>query len=84
LVTGIANANVDHAPIVALTGQVDQRKFHKEFHQFVDIVRMFEPITKWTARITRASTIPEAVRKSFKLAESEKPGVATSSFHKMS
>lgn len=74
LVTGIANANVDHAPIVALTGQVDQRKFHKEFHQFVDIVHMFEPITKWTARITRASTIPEAVRKSFKLAESEKPG----------
>lgn len=74
LVTGIANANVDRAPIVALTGQVDQRRFHKEFHQFVDIVRMFEPITKWTARITRASTIPEAVRKSFKLAESEKPG----------
>ncbi len=74
LVTGIANANVDRAPIVALTGQVDQRKFHKEFHQFVDIVHMFEPITKWTARITRASIIPEAVRKSFKLAESEKPG----------
>ncbi len=74
LVTGIANANVDRAPLVALTGQVDQRRFHKEFHQFVDIVRMLEPITKWTARITRASTIPEAVRKSFKLAESEKPG----------
>ncbi len=74
LVTGIANANVDRAPLVALTGQVDQRRFHKEFHQFVDIVHMLEPITKWTARITRASTIPEAVRKSFKLAESEKPG----------
>lgn len=74
MVTGIANANVDRAPLLALTGQVDQRRFHKEFHQFVDIVRMLEPITKWTARITRASIIPEAIRKSFKVAEAEKPG----------
>jgi acetolactate synthase-1/2/3 large subunit len=35
---------------------------------------MLEPITKWTARVTRASVLPEAVRKSFKIAEAEKPG----------
>ncbi len=74
LVTGIADANIDRAPVVALTGQVDQTSFHKESHQFIDIVRMFEPITKWTTRVTRASVIPEAIRKAFKVAEAEKPG----------
>ncbi len=74
LVTGIADANIDRAPVVALTGQADQTSFHKESHQFIDIVRMFEPITKWTTRVTRASVIPEAIRKAFKVAEAEKPG----------
>jgi acetolactate synthase-1/2/3 large subunit len=74
LVTGIADATFDRAPLVALTGQVDQRKLHKESHQAIDIVHMLEPITKWTARITRTSIIPEAIRKSFKIAELEKPG----------
>jgi acetolactate synthase-1/2/3 large subunit len=35
---------------------------------------MLEPITKWSARVTRASVVPEAVRKSFKVAQAEKPG----------
>src|SRR2546423_8320052 len=42
LVTGIADAFLDRAPMVAVTGQVASDKFHKESHQFVDVVRMLE------------------------------------------
>src|SRR5918999_2402573 len=74
LVTGIADAYLDRAPMVALTGQVGSDKLHKEAHQFVDIVRMFAPVTKWNTRIERIDTIPEIVRKAFRVAALEKPG----------
>ena len=74
LVTGIADAFLDRAPMVALTGQVGSDKFHKESHQFVDIVRLLEPVTKWNQRVERADSIPEVVRKAFRVAALEKPG----------
>ena len=74
LVTGIADAFLDHAPLVAITGQVASDKLHKESHQRVDIVRMLEPVTKWTHGIGRADAIPEVVRKAFRVATLEKPG----------
>ena len=74
LVTGIADAYLDRAPMVALTGQTGIDKVHKESHQYVDIVRMLEPVTKWNARIERAAAIPEIVRKGFRVARLEKPG----------
>ncbi len=74
LVTGVADAYLDHAPMVALTGQTGSDKLHKEAHQLVDIVRMLEPVTKWNRRIERVETIPEVVRKAFRVAALEKPG----------
>ncbi len=74
LVTGIADAYLDRAPLVAITGQVGSDKLHKEAHQLVDIVRMFGPVTKWNTRVARIDAIPEIVRKAFRLAELEKPG----------
>lgn len=74
LVTGIADAYLDRAPMVALTGQVGSDKVHKESHQFVDIVRMLEPVTKWNQRVETTSSIPEIVRKAFRVARLEKPG----------
>jgi acetolactate synthase-1/2/3 large subunit len=74
LVTGIADAFLDHAPMVALTGQVGSDKLHKEAHQFVDIVDMFRPVTKWNARVERIDASPEIVRKAFRIAQLEKPG----------
>lgn len=74
LVTGIADANLDHAPLVAITAQGSLRRLHKESHQIIDIVGMFRPITKWNAQITTAGIVPEVVRKAFKVAEMEKPG----------
>ena len=74
LVTGIADAFLDRAPMVALTGQVGSDKVHKESHQYVDIPRMLEPVTKWTTRVERVDTIPEIVSKAFRVARLEKPG----------
>jgi acetolactate synthase-1/2/3 large subunit len=74
LITGIADAFLDHAPMVAITGQADSDTIHKEAHQFVDIVRMLEPVTKWNQRVEDVGAVPEIVRKAFRLAELEKPG----------
>ncbi|HEX2469725.1 MAG TPA: thiamine pyrophosphate-binding protein, partial [Candidatus Limnocylindrales bacterium] len=74
LVTGIADAYLDRAPMVAITGQAASSKLHKEAHQVVDIVRMFEPVTKWNMRVERIRAIPEIVRKAFRVAMLEKPG----------
>jgi acetolactate synthase I/II/III large subunit len=74
LVTAIGDAYLDRAPLVALTGQADLERMHKESHQFIDLVTLFAPITKWNARVQRPEIIPEVVRKAFKVAESEKPG----------
>jgi acetolactate synthase-1/2/3 large subunit len=74
LVTGIADANLDRAPLVAITGQAGRDRIHKESHQYVDVVGMLRPITKWNTRLEVSSVIPEAVRKAFKLAQTEKPG----------
>ena len=74
LVTGIADASLDRAPMVALTGQTGIDKVHKESHQYVDIPRMLEPVTKWNARVERPAAIPEIVAKAFRLARLEKPG----------
>ncbi|MEX2011362.1 MAG: acetolactate synthase large subunit [Chloroflexota bacterium] len=74
LMTGVADAFLDHAPMVAVTGQASSDKLHKEAHQVVDIVRMLEPVTKWNARAARADAIPEIVTKAFRVAQLEKPG----------
>jgi acetolactate synthase-1/2/3 large subunit len=74
LATGVADANLDRAPLVAITGQAGRDRVHKESHQHVDIVEHFRPITKWTTRVEMGAVIPEVIRKAFKLAEAEKPG----------
>ena len=74
LVTAVADAYLDRAPLVALTGQGDLERMHKESHQYIDLVRVMRPITKWNARLSDPAIIPEVVRKAFKVAEGEKPG----------
>ena len=74
LITGVADAYLDRAPMVAITGQASSDKLHKEAHQVVDIVRMVEPVTKWNTRVERVEAIPEIVRKAFRVAVLEKPG----------
>jgi len=74
LVTGVADANMDNAPLVAIAGQAGTTRLHKESHQVVDLVSMFKPITKYATQVLEPETIPEVVRKAFKLAQAEKPG----------
>jgi acetolactate synthase I/II/III large subunit len=74
LVTAVADAYLDRAPLVAITGQGDLERMHKESHQYLDVVGLMAPITKWNARVSAPEIIPEVVRKAFKVAETEKPG----------
>ena len=74
LITGVADANMDRAPILVLTGQGATTRLHKESHQAMDVVKMFEPVTKWAESILHPDNIPEIVRKAVRLARTEKPG----------
>jgi acetolactate synthase I/II/III large subunit len=74
LMTGVADANLDRAPLIAITGQVGTDRMHLESHQYLDLVAMFAPVTKWSQQLVKPQTTPELVRRAFKLAQSEKPG----------
>ncbi len=74
LVTAVADAFLDRAPLVALTGQSDLERMHKESHQYIDLIGILRPVVKWNARVNSPEIVPEVVRKAFKVAESEKPG----------
>ncbi len=74
LLTAVADAYLDRAPLVALTGQSDLERMHKESHQYLDLIGIMRPVVKWNARLASPEIIPEVVRKAFKVAESEKPG----------
>ena len=74
LITGFADANMDHAPIVGIAGQGATTRLHKESHQILDLVNLFEPISKYSTQAREPEIIPEIVRKAFKVSQAEKPG----------
>jgi acetolactate synthase-1/2/3 large subunit len=74
LLTPVADAFLDRSPLVALTGQSDLERMHKESHQYIDLLGIMRPVVKWNARVSSPEIVPEVVRKAFKVAESEKPG----------
>ena len=76
LITGVAAANMDRAPLVAIAGQAETTRMHKESHQYLDLARLFEPISKYSTQIREPEIIPEVVRKAFKQAQAEKPGAS--------
>ena len=76
LVTGVADANMDHAPMVAIAGQASTHRLHKESHQVLDLELMFQPISKYSSRLLTPNIISEVVRKAFKIAQTEKYGAS--------
>ena len=70
---GVADATTNSTPLVAISAQVGQDREYKESHQYVDLVSMFAPITRWAAGVPTARAIPEMFRKAFKVAETERP-----------
>ncbi len=74
LITAVADANLDAGALVALTGQLERDKTHKESHQYIDVVNILSEVTQFNKSVEKPEAIPEIVRKSFQIAESEKPG----------
>ncbi len=74
LITGVADANMDHAPLVAIAGQASTHRLHKESHQVLDLELMFQNISKYSSRLLSPDIIAEVVRKAFKIAQTEKYG----------
>jgi thiamine pyrophosphate-dependent acetolactate synthase large subunit-like protein len=63
----VADAFLDRAPLVALTGQSDLKRMHKESHQYIDLIGILYPIVKWNARVSSPEIVSEVVRKAFGL-----------------
>lgn len=74
LVTGIADANSDSTPIVAITGNVPSHLLGKNAFQEVDIVSITRPVTKRSTLVKKVTEIPEVVREAFALAGGNRPG----------
>ncbi|HEY7053263.1 MAG TPA: acetolactate synthase large subunit [Mycobacterium sp.] len=70
---GVADATTNSTPLVAISAQVGQDREYKESHQYVDLVSMYAPITRWADSVPTAHAIPEMFRKAFKTAETERP-----------
>jgi acetolactate synthase-1/2/3 large subunit len=74
LVTGVANAFTDAAPLVAVGGSSPRVFFGMEAFQEIDQVAVMRPITKWAERILDARRIPEMVATAFRSATTGRPG----------
>src|SRR5437773_2602540 len=74
LVTGVANAFVDAAPLIAVGGSSPRVYLGMEAFQEIDQVAIMRPITKWAERVLDARRIPELVATAFRQATTGRPG----------
>jgi acetolactate synthase-1/2/3 large subunit len=74
MATGVANAFVDAAPLVAVGGTSPRVYFGMDAFQEVDQLSLYKPITKWATRILDAKRIPDVVATAFRQATSGRPG----------
>jgi acetolactate synthase-1/2/3 large subunit len=74
LLTGVANAFTDAAPLVAIGGASPRVYFGMEAFQEIDQLAVFKPVTKWADRIYDAHRIPEIVATAFRQATTGRPG----------
>lgn len=82
LITGIADANMDSTPIVAITGQVNLSAIGNDAFQEADILGISMPITKHSYQIKSLDSIPSIVKSSFDIAKSGRPGPVVIDFPK--
>jgi acetolactate synthase-1/2/3 large subunit len=73
LVNGVAAAQLDRVPMLALSGQIESARQAVFTHQIVDHERLFAPVTKWAATL-RPGAIATTVRKALRTAVAERPG----------
>jgi acetolactate synthase-1/2/3 large subunit len=73
LVNAVANAHLDRVPMLAFSGQIDQKREHTFTHQVLDHDLLFSPISKWAARIA-PDTVGTVLRRAIRIAVAERPG----------
>jgi acetolactate synthase-1/2/3 large subunit len=76
LVTGLATANSEGDPVVAIGGAVPISNRLKQVHQTMDTVNLFRPITKFSSEIDSPTAVSEVIANAFRSAESGRPGAA--------
>lgn len=74
IVTGIATANIDSIPVVAITGNVSTDQLGRDSFQEVDIVNIVKPITKASFLVEKVEDLAPALRKAFYIANSGRKG----------
>jgi acetolactate synthase-1/2/3 large subunit len=74
LVTGLADAQIDSTPVVAITGQVFAHLLGTDAFQETDVINITTPVTKWNYQVTDATEIPSVLAKAFYIARSGRPG----------
>src|SRR3970040_1324371 len=74
IITGLATAQADSAPMIAVTGQVPVKMIGRDAFQESDIIGISNPIVKYAFQPREASEIPEVVKKGFYMAETGRPG----------
>jgi acetolactate synthase I/II/III large subunit len=76
LVTGLATANSEGDPVVAIGGAVATADRLKQIHQSMDTINLFRPITKFSAEIDSPDSVSEVIANAFRAAESGRPGAS--------
>ncbi|EKY3119248.1 acetolactate synthase AlsS [Cronobacter turicensis] len=76
LITGMATANSEGDPVVALGGAVKRADKARQVHQSMDTVAMFSPVTKYSVEVSSSDAIAEVVSNAFRVAEHGRPGSA--------
>jgi acetolactate synthase I/II/III large subunit len=76
LVTGLATANTEGDPVVALGGAVALEDRLKNIHQTLDSVDLCKPVTKYSAEVDSPASVAEVMENAFRAAEEERAGAA--------
>lgn len=74
LLLGVADAETQSTPLVAISAQGGLNRLHKESHQVIDLVAMFKPVTQYANMVLTPRAVPEMVRKAFSISKRDKPG----------
>lgn len=76
LITGVADSLLNYQPLIVLTGQVSTDEARAPRKQYIDLVNLFRPVTKWSVGTRSPSQIPHLIRRAFDIAQEERPGPA--------
>ncbi|MGH9086531.1 MAG: thiamine pyrophosphate-binding protein [Acidimicrobiales bacterium] len=73
LLNGVAAANLDRVPLLAISGQIETARQAFFTHQVVDHGRLYAPVTKWAGQV-EANAVGPIMRKALRTATAERPG----------